>query len=304
MFNITSLYDLLKASSSQEDCIKYLELVLWQNVPVSPFDKDSRVWRCKGGKYRCSSTGKYFNVMTGTMFENTKIELGKWFLAIWLLMSEKKGLTSVRLSRHISVSQKSAWFMLQKIRANCGIENNNELKGYVEMDESLIGGIDENRHVRNRSKNTGALNYGKTWVFGMLERGGKINAWAIKDREEGSILPFVNRFVKTGSRVITDMHKSYKRLSKKYAHSPINHDAYEFVNFENKLIHNNSIESAWRVMKDSLHRMYNHVSDKHLQIYLDEFVYRFNMRHFEDSDKFNWLLANCYVRVKYRDLIA
>jgi transposase-like protein len=122
-----SIIELLQDFPDEDACIKHLEKLYWNNKPVSPFDATSKVYKCANGKYRCKNTGKYFNVKTGTLFDNTKIELQKWFLAIWLVTSHKKGISSLQLSRDLNTTQKTAWFMLQRIRKCFGIENDNDL---------------------------------------------------------------------------------------------------------------------------------------------------------------------------------
>ena len=113
---IKSVIDLIKAFPTEDSCMKYLEKIRWNGVVVSPFDMSSKVYKCKGYNYRCKNTGKYFNVRTGTLFDNTKVELQKWFMAIWIVTSHKKGISSLQLSKDINVTQKTAWFMLQRIR--------------------------------------------------------------------------------------------------------------------------------------------------------------------------------------------
>nr|WP_312390943.1 hypothetical protein [Chryseobacterium sp.] len=123
--NIKSVVDLLQIFSTEQLCIDYLEDLRWGGIVESPFDSLSQVYKCSKNRYRCKNTGKYFNAKTGTMFENSKIGLRKWFLAIWLVTSHKKGISSIQLSKDIGATQKTAWFMLQRIRACFGIENNN-----------------------------------------------------------------------------------------------------------------------------------------------------------------------------------
>ena len=135
--NIKSVIDLIRTFPTEQSCIDYLEQIRWAGTPVSPFDATSKVYKCKGNNYKCKNTGKYFNVRTGTMYDNTKMPLQKWFLAVWVVTAHKKGLASTQLAKDIDVTQKSAWFMLQRIRACFGIENYNELEGTVEADESF-----------------------------------------------------------------------------------------------------------------------------------------------------------------------
>ncbi len=151
--DFNSILDLLQTFSDEQTCIDHLEELRWNGHVVSPFDSSSKVYKCKGNKYRCKNTSKYFNVKTGTLFDNTKVKLQKWFLAIWLVTSHKKGISSMQLAKDIDVTQKTAWFMLQRIRNCFGIENNNTLDGEVEADETYIGGKNKNRHKDKKVDN-------------------------------------------------------------------------------------------------------------------------------------------------------
>jgi len=302
---IKSLYELLEAFPTEESCIEYLEEKIWKGNVVSPFDANSSVCKCGNGKYKCKKTNQYFTVKHFTIFAGSKIRLKKWFFAMWLVTSEKKGLTSVRLADHITVTQKTAWFMLQRIRSAYKVENSNNLEGTIEIDETLIGGKNKNRHVRKRmtAEDVG-YHRDKTYVLGMRQRKGKMNAFMIPDRKPRTLLGLINKYAVVGSRIITDEWRSYSRLRDNYEYHSIKHKAYEYVKLDNPDINNNSIEGAWNHLKASVHRMYNHVSDKHLQLYLDEFCFRFNLRDKPDSFKFEWLVMNCGGRLKYRDLVG
>jgi transposase-like protein len=154
--NFNSIPELIRAFPTEQSCIEYLEDLIWSGTPVSPFDPESKVYKCKDNKYKCKNTGKYFNVRTGTMYDNTKMPLYKWFLAVWLVTTHKKGISSVQLAKDVDVTQKSAWFMLQRIRACFKIENYNELDGIVEVDETFYGGKNKNRQQQKRQKNVRA----------------------------------------------------------------------------------------------------------------------------------------------------
>lgn len=119
--DFNSIIELVKTFPDEQSCINHLEEIRWANGVISPFDSSSKIYKCKDNKYRCKNTGKYFNVKTNTLFDNTKIALQKWFLAIWLVTSYKKDISSLQLSKDIDVSQKTAWFMLQKIKACFGL---------------------------------------------------------------------------------------------------------------------------------------------------------------------------------------
>ena len=301
--NIKSVFELTQIFSSEQDCIDYLETLRWSKVPVSPFDSTSKVYKCKNNQYRCKNTGKYFNVKTDTMFENSKISLRKWFLAIWLVTAHKKGISSIQLSKDIGTTQKTAWFMLQRIRACFGIENSNELEGVVECDETFIGGKNKNRHKDKKVPHSQGRSFkDKVPVMGMLQRDGKMNAFVVNDTKRKSIQPLIYKYVNTATRLITDEWWAYTGLDKDYDHRIIDHSKKEYVSLQDNTIHTNNIEGSWNILKRSVSGMYNHVSKKHLQKYVDEFVYRFNLRKVSDQEKFRYLLSNSNVRTKYKEL--
>lgn len=303
--NFKTVIEIVTTFSTQEKCIQYLEQMRWEDGVVSPFDKTSKVYACKGGKYRCKNTGKYFNVKTDTMFDNTKIELQKWFLAIYLVTSHKKGISSLQLARDINVTQKSAWFMLQRIRSCFKVENYNELEGIVEFDETYYGGKNKNRHADKKSKQ---IKVDKDWsdkvpITGMIQRGGKMTAIALPNTQKDTLQPILKKYIKQGTITIADDYRSYKGLETYFEHKTVKNTQNNYLNLYDPSIHSNQIEGSWKIMKNSLRDMYNHVSRKHIQLYVDEFVYRYNMRKSPESDKFNWLLFNSNVRTKYLNLI-
>lgn len=301
--SIGSMYELLKRFPDEQSCIDYLEYIRWNCVVVSPFDSDSKVYKCGNNKYRCKNTGKYFNVKTGTMYENTKIKFQKWFLAIWLITSHKRGISSLQLSRDIDVTQKTAWFMLQRIRACFGVENYNCLSEIVECDETFIGGKNKNRHKNKKVKNSQGRSFkDKTPVLGMLQRKGKMTAIVVANTQKVTIQPLLNEFIKSDSKVISDEWSAYQGIGVKYDHRIIDHSKKEYVNLNDNTIHTNSIEGSWKILKGAVSGTYNHVSRKHLQKYVDEFIFRYNLRNSDDGKKFNHLICNSNVRTKYKEL--
>lgn len=299
--NFNSILELVQTFKDEQTCIEYLEDLRWGGIVVSPFDETSTVYKCKGNKYRCRNTGKYFNVKTNTLFDNTKIPLQKWFIAIWLVTSHKKGISSLQLSRDIDVTQKTAWFMLQRIRKCFGIENDNDLDNTVEVDETYVGGKNKNRHADKKVKNSqGRSAKDKTPILGMVERQGKLNARTVDNVQAETLTSEIIKNVKETANLFTDEWLGYKDISKIYDHSIVKHNEKEYVNGK---IYTNTIEGFWSLLKRGIFGIYHSLSKKHLQVYVDEFVFRYNTRKFGENDRFDLLLSNMGVRTTYKGLI-
>ena len=139
--DFNTILDLINAFPDEQTCIDHLTALRWEDgLVISPFDAESKVYKCANNRYRCKNAGKYFNVKTSTLFDNTKVKLQKWFLAIWLVTSYKKGISSIQLSKDIGVTQKTAWFMLHRIRNCFGFDNDNDLGNEAEVGETYVGG--------------------------------------------------------------------------------------------------------------------------------------------------------------------
>jgi len=303
MINIEfqSVIQLINAFPTEEICIAHLEEMRWNGNVVSPFDATSKVYKCKNGKYLCRNTNKYFNVKTATLFDNTKVKLQTWFVAIYLVTAHKKGISSLQLGRDLNVTQKTAWFMLQRIRNCFGIENNSTLNNDVEIDETFIGGKNNNRHASKKVENSqGRSVKDKTPVMGMIERNGKLVAKKVEDTKAKSLTPEIIKHVKNATNVFTDEWLGYKSLHRIYNHSFIKHQANEYVNGN---VHTNTIEGFWSLLKRGLIGIYHSVSKKHLQKYVDEFVFRYNTRVNGECNRFNLLLTNSNNRLTYKMLI-
>lgn len=310
MFNkeVKSVLDLIKAFPTEESCILHLEKIRWYNDNViSPFDYTSKVYKCKGNKYQCKNTGKYFNVKTNTIFDNTKLELQKWFLAIWICTSYKKGISSIQLGRELGITQKSAWFMMQRIRKCFSIDSDDDtlLEGIIEADETFVGGKNKNRHSDKKvAQSQGRSFKDKTPVLGLLERGGRVRAFVIGNTQAKTIQPIIKKHVLKDSVLISDEWYGYKTLDKIYDHHVVDHGKKQYVNYENSEIHSNSIEGFWGILKRGYNGIYNWWSRKHMQKYVDEFVFRFNVRKLPTFVKFNTLLENMENRLTYKMLIG
>lgn len=303
--NFKSIADLTLNFSTEAKCIEFLEQQRWNGNVISPFDSSSKVWKCKGHKYMCANTGKYFNVKTGTLFDNTKISLQKWFIAIWLLTSHKKGVSSMQLGRDLGITHKSAWFLSQRIRNCFCLPDEPMMDGPVEVDETFVGGKNINRHKNKKVKYSQGRSYkDKTPVFGMLQRGGRLMACVVPDTSAHSIQPIIFKNLKMFSYIISDEWNAYRGLSKYYFHDIVRHGIKEYVNMDNPSTHTNTIEGFWGIFKRGMKGIYNSVSRKHMQKYVDEFVFRYNTRKESESERFCLFLCNICRRLKYADLIA
>jgi len=299
--DFNSILELFQAFPDEQSCIDHLEELRWGGHVVSPFDPTSKVYKCKGNKYRCKNTGKYFNVKTKTLFDNTKVELRKWFLAIWLITSHKKGISSMQLARDLDVTQKTAWFMLHRIRKCFGIENDNDLGGNVEVDETYVGGKNKNRHNSKKVENAqGRSTKDKAPIVGMVERGGKLNARMVDNVQAKTLSREVLCHVKETATLHTDEWIGYSGLEKIYNHLIVNHGQGEFVI---GTAYTNTIGGFWSLLKRGIIGIYHFTSKKHLQNYIDEFVFRYNTRGGTEAARFNLLLSNTETRTTYRRLI-
>lgn len=296
-----SLYTVFsKVLSSEENAIKYFEKMRWDGKVVSPYDPTSKVYKCSNGKYKCKNTSRYFDVKTGTPLANTKLPITKWLLAMFMFQADKGGLSSCQLARVLEITQKSAWHMLMKIREFAAKSNskNSKLSGEVEIDETFVGGKNKNRHKDKKvEKSQGRSFKDKVPVFGMLERGGKVIAKVVPNTQAKTLVPIITNYVKEGSTVYTDGWE-YTGLVDNYKQRSVDHEkhfygttyATEFG--EIITISTNGIENVWSHFDRMMLGTYIRVSKKHLQMYVDEFVFRFNTRNFTDSQRFNLLLRN------------
>lgn len=268
-----STYELFQMFPDQETARVYLERRLWPNGVKCPVcGSGERITARAGGYYRCNACKEDFTVRTGTIFERSHVPLHKWIYAMYLLVTARKGISSMQLAKEIGITQKSAWFVLQRLREACG-DNLAVLRGMVEIDEVYIGGKEANRHVDKKSLKGKHGAVGKSIVLGMREREGKTVAMPIPDTNHKTLTRAVHEHVEMGSAIFTDEHRGYGFLEGDFTHETINHKKGEYVRDG---VSTNSIESVWAVMKRGLHGVYHHASPKHLHRYVDEFTFRLN----------------------------
>lgn len=268
-----STFQLFKMFPDAESARVYLESRLWPEGCKCPVcGLPDRITARKDGYYRCNQCKEDFTVRTGTIFERSHVPLHKWLYAMYLLVTARKGISSLQLSKEIGIMQKSAWFVLHRLREACG-DDLTQLSGIIEIDETYVGGKEGNKHERKKLK-AGRGAVGKTAVLGMKERGGRTFAMPVADVDMDTVHRAIYDKVQVGSTVHTDEAPVYNGIDGLFfKHDSINHTAGEYVRGD---VTTNSIESVFAVMKRGIVGVYHHTSRKHLARYVDEFSFRLN----------------------------
>ncbi len=306
----TNLRELILSMPTEEQCREYLATQRWQGKPVCPHCGSGRIYVIeKNSRYKCGNSDCYkkFSVKVKTVMEASNVPLFKWFTAIYLVSAHKKGISSYQLGKDIGVSQKSAWFMLHRIREGMRVKYNEKLDNIVEVDECWVGGkvgnMNKKRRAALRTANNGTIQ-NKTMVMGMIERGGNLKLIACGKETGNYILqPLIHENVDKDAVIISDSSNAYEGLHKEYAgHEIVNHSADEYC--RDGVIHTNTIEGAFGMLKRSIIGIYHQVTPKHLSRYCDETMFRYNLRKLNDPARFTLSLQNMDGRIKWKDLTA
>ncbi|MXW72004.1 MAG: IS1595 family transposase [Acidobacteria bacterium] len=302
-----SLTDLFEMFPDEESAHQWFEKQVWPDgEPVCP--KCGSPDRVKATPnrtplpYWCGECRRHFSVRMGTALERSRVPLRKWAIAIYLEMTSLKGVSSMKLHRDLKVTQKTAWFMLHRIREAWAHETGEQFPGPVEVDETYMGGKRRNMSkARRESFPRGGL-AGKTAVAGAKDRGtGKVSAMVVERTDVRTLQGFIHRTTKPGATVFTDEHGAYRGLVG-FAHESINHSVGEYVRGQ---AHTQGIESFWAMLKRAHTGTFHKISRKHLNRYVQEFAGKHNLRDYGTRDQME-RVAHALVgrRLTYDDLTA
>jgi len=301
-----SLQEAIVYFSNPDNCIDYLAIRRWPDGKVVcptcgcetvKFSEKRRTWTC--AKHHAK---REFSIKIGTVMEDSPIPLDKWLTATWMVTNCKNGISSYEIARDVKVTQKSAWFMLHRIRLAMQDDFfGSKLGGEVEVDETFIGGKARNMHVSERKRRiTGTGGADKTIVFGMLERGGRVRAKVMPNRKRESVQPEIRQHVQAGTALYSDEFVAYKGLETDYAHQVVDH-AVQYVDGR---VHTNGMENFWSLLKRGISGTYVSVEPFHLFRYLDEQMFRFNNRKdLDDKGRFDLTVSQLVgKRLTYAEL--
>jgi transposase-like protein len=294
----TTLVDAVKYFSNEQVCIDEVAAMRWPDGEIfcpNCGEIGNTLWLANQKRWKCRGCKKQFSVKVGTIFHDSPLGLDKWMVAMWMLANCRNGVSSCEVARTIGITQKSAWHMMHRIRKAMTDTTGSKLggdSGPVEIDETFVGGKVKNMHKSRRVK---GMNYsagnGKTIVMGMLERGGRVRAGVIADRKLHNMQPVMDDNVHPGSHIITDEHSNYPIIAGEndLVHEIINH----IEGYVRGHVHTNGIENFWSCLKRGLHGTYVSVEPFHLDRYVDEQVFRFNLRHkHTDASRFKAVLKD------------
>ena len=305
---------LFAAFPNEQVAVDHLTAIRWADGKFCPLcgniedaPEGKRIGTLTGtNTHKCYACRKRFSIRVGTIFQDTKLPLRTWYAAIWMITNHPKGIASTTLATDLGITQKSAWFVLHRLRHAARTVSFNAPLGSdgtpVEVDEVAIGGLEENKHRNKRVPGAKGAHKGKTLIMGMIERGGELRAGVIENAQRDTLVPIIEHHVAPGATVYTDEHAGYHALRRGgFSHGTVKHSKGEYVKGD---VHTNSIESVWALLQRQIVGIHHWVSPKHLDAYVSEMTFRFNRRDTAKSDRVNALLGQIEGPLPYKVLIA